>query len=94
MTKLIRRKFGFRIVLVTVLFALAGALHAEGPPLRFAVTIGDGVVPKSQSGRLFVFINKSGEKEPRLDDSDVSFDAPPIIAKDVRDLGSDSPAYH
>jgi S-formylglutathione hydrolase FrmB len=61
------------------------AVTAQTTSLRFETTIARGIVSALQTGRLFVFLNRKGENEPRLifDDGDVGFDAPPILAKDV-----------
>ena len=43
-----------------------------------------GLVRSGQKGRLFIFLNRKGEGEPRLSfDGDVALDAPPILARDV-----------
>lgn len=66
----------------SLIFAIR--VSAQTASLKFETTIARGLVSSPQKGRLFVFLNRKGEREPRLTfDEDVSLDAPPIIAKDV-----------
>jgi S-formylglutathione hydrolase FrmB len=58
-------------------------VSAQTTSLRFEVKIAVGLVSAPQKGRLFIFINRKAEPEPRFSDGDVSLDAPPMLAKDV-----------
>ncbi len=69
--------FSFFSVFVAVQVA------AQTTSLRFETTIARGLISAPQKGRLFVFLNRKIEPEPRFADGDVSFDAPPMLAKDV-----------
>ena len=80
----------FRSVAVALLFS--ASVLAQSTSLRFEISVKKGLVSGSQNGRVFVFINKNNEKEPRLVDSDVSLDAPPMLARDVKNFGSGSTA--
>ena len=78
-----QKVFLFPILIVLLFFPLI--ISAQTTALKFETTIAKGLISAPQNGRLFVFINRKGESEPRLtfDDGDVGFDAPPILAKDV-----------
>ncbi|MGI8639053.1 MAG: hypothetical protein ACR2MG_03780, partial [Pyrinomonadaceae bacterium] len=58
-------------------------VSAQTTSLRFETTIARGLISAPQKGRLFVFLNRKIVPEPRFADGDVSFDAPPMLAKDV-----------
>lgn len=64
----------------------AAQVRAQTTSLRFETTIARGLISAPQKGRLFVFLNRRAEPEPRLDDPDVSPDAPPMLAKDVENF--------
>ncbi|HEX2638918.1 MAG TPA: hypothetical protein VHL50_00020 [Pyrinomonadaceae bacterium] len=70
-----------------ILLASAAGIAAQNTALRFEVSVGSGVTPSSKDGRVFVFINKKNDREPRLVDGDVSYDAPPMLARDVKNFG-------
>ncbi|HEY0428152.1 MAG TPA: alpha/beta hydrolase-fold protein [Pyrinomonadaceae bacterium] len=70
-------------------FSIAAAIKvkAQATALQFETTIARGLVSAPQKGRLFVFLNRSGEREPRFADyDDTSLNAPPILAKDVENF--------
>lgn len=69
---------------VCLLAALAAA--GQSTSLKFEIRLANGVAGTPQTGRVFVFLNKSGDKEPRLEDGDVALDAPPMLARDVENL--------
>ena len=69
---------------------LAASVISQTTSLRFEITETVGLTPGAQNGRLFVFINKKNDREPRLVDSEVSYDAPPMLARDVKNFGADS----
>lgn len=62
----------------------AAAAPAVAAPLRFEVRIGQGVVRKSQAGRLFVVVSRRDQPEPRLGIGGTGKDASPVFARDVR----------
>ena len=64
------------------LLATAAAL-SQSTSLRFEVKVAPAAAASAKEGRLFIFINKSGEKEPRLVDGEVAYDAPPMLARDI-----------
>jgi photosystem II stability/assembly factor-like uncharacterized protein len=66
-----------------VVFAVLWLTIPRAEPLRFEVT---SALP-SASGRLFVVISRSDRPEPRTTISDAAMNAPPILARDVRNLG-------
>jgi hypothetical protein len=76
--------------LCTVIAMFAATVFGQSASLRFEVTEAAGLTPGTQNGRLFVFINKKNEREPRLADGEVSNDAPPILARDVKNFGAGS----
>ena len=83
----------FRHLLTAIAgLVLAVSAAAQTTSLRFEVRIARGTVQGPQNGRLFVFLNKKGDREPRLSDDDVSLDAPPMLAKDISSFGSGSAA--
>ena len=61
-------------------------VSAQTTSLKFETTIAKGLISVPQKGRLFIFINRTNKNEPRFDDGDVSFDAPPMLAKDVENF--------
>jgi hypothetical protein len=71
---------------VAVLFTTG--LVAQTTSLKFEISVKPGLISVSQNGRVFVFINKKNDREPRLVDGEVSFDAPPMLARDVKDFGA------
>jgi S-formylglutathione hydrolase FrmB len=70
------------VCLLFILF-FSSAVFSQTTSLRFETTIARGLISTAQNGRLFVFLNRNSEPEPRLSDDDVGLDAPPILAKDV-----------
>lgn len=81
-----RKKFLFLLIVVCLWASSGGITHvsAQTTKLKFEATIARGLVSGPQKGRLFIFLNRKGEAEPRLTyDSDVGVNAPPILAKDV-----------
>lgn len=86
-------KFLFPAVIVCFLFFFVFIVGSSGQTtsLKFEMTIAKGLISAPQKGRLFVFVNRKGEAEPRLifDDGDVGLDAPPIFAKDVMNFKAD-----
>jgi photosystem II stability/assembly factor-like uncharacterized protein len=58
-------------------------LHAQNAPFRFEVTTNLA----SGSGRLFVVIAKSDRPEPRITIGQTGMNAPPVLARDVKNLG-------
>jgi S-formylglutathione hydrolase FrmB len=77
---------------ICLLFLLlfSSVIFSQTTALRFETTIARGLVSASQKGRLFVFLNRKAEPEPRLADDDISLDAPPILAKDVENYAPGS----
>jgi len=64
-------------------------VSAQTTSLRFETTIARGLISAPQKGRLFVFLNRKAESEPRLSfDTDVGINAPPILAKDVESFAA------
>lgn len=62
-------------------------VSAQTTSLRFETTIARGIVSAPQKGRLFIFLNRKGDSEPRLSfDTDVGLDAPPLLAKDIENF--------
>lgn len=83
--KLKPEKFLFQIYFACLpLLFFSIHVSAQTTSLRFETTIAKDLISAPQKGRLFIFLNKKGENEPRLTFSaKVGLDAPPILAKDV-----------
>ena len=79
-----------RWLLVAVVITLAliqSAARSSAPaPLRFEVTIAQGLITGSQNGRLFVVMSRAGSGEPRLMVGETGLDAPPMFARDVNNF--------
>src|SRR5690349_14812997 len=75
---------------VAVAALLAAAAFAQTTSLKFEVSVKPGLVTAAQNGRMFVFINKKNDRELRLVDGDVSYDAPPMLARDVKGFNAGS----
>src|SRR5438132_470503 len=68
--------FGFFLWLIS--------LHGQTTsPLHFEVTT--NLAPAS--GRLFIVISRSGRPEPRYTIGETGMNAPPVLARDVKNLG-------
>lgn len=80
----------FNLVIFTTL--LAAAAFSQTTSLRFEITAKPGLMQHAHDGRVFLFINRMGDKEPRLVDGDVSYEAPPMLARDVKNFGAGSTA--
>ena len=80
-----RKRFHFPIIIGCLLHFVFFNIYvsAQTTALKFETTIARGLISAPQKGRLFVFINRKSDTEPRLVDDDVSLDAPPMLAKDV-----------
>lgn len=78
------------ISFLVVVLCMAANLSAQTTSLKFEVSVKSGLSPVRHDGRLFVFINKKNDREPRLVDGDVSYDAPPMLARDVRNFDTGS----
>ena len=78
------------LLAVAVLFT--ATVFTQSTSLKFEITEAKGVAAEPQNGRLFIFINKKNDREPRLVDGEVSYDAPPMLARDVKKFGSGSTA--
>ena len=79
-------------IFICLLFLLlfSSVIFSQTTAMRFETTIAPGLVSAPQKGRLFVFLSRKAEPEPRLLDDDVSLDAPPILAKDVENYAPGS----
>jgi len=77
-----------RVLAVASLFAAAA--FAQTTSLKFEISAKPGLAATARNGRMFVFINKKNDIEPRLVDGDVSYDAPPMLARDVKNFASGS----
>ena len=86
----LKRNMKKRWLLVAVMMALAliqSAARSSAPaPLRFEVTVAQGLISGSQNGRLFVVMNRAGSGEPRLLVGETGLDAPPTFARDVNNF--------
>lgn len=81
----------FRFAALTIVtLLLAAAAFSQTTSLKFEIGVKPGLVQRAQDGRLFLFINKKGDQEPRFADGDVSYDAPPMLARDVKNFGNGS----
>ncbi|MCI0489354.1 MAG: esterase family protein [Blastocatellia bacterium] len=58
--------------------------------LRFEVTVAKGLISSPQSGRLFIIIGARQQSEPRLAIGNTGKDAPPVLARDVKDFAPGS----
>ena len=78
------KEFLFPAIIFCILSFSIG-ISSQTTSLKFEATIAKGLISAPQNGRLFIFISKKGEDEPRstFDDGDVGVDASPILAKDV-----------
>ena len=79
--------FLFPTIVFSCLFVFAFTVYvsAQTTTLKFETTIAKGLISAPQKGRLFVFINRKGDREPRLtfENGEIGFDEPPMLAKDV-----------
>jgi hypothetical protein len=84
-----------------LVFALLLPLAAEGVllmssrsaaedlgPLRFEVTVAEGLLEKPQDGRLLVVLARGKGPEPRRTIGDTGMTAPPVLGKDVKGLAA------
>ncbi|MDQ2745859.1 MAG: esterase family protein, partial [Acidobacteriota bacterium] len=79
-----RKIFGGAVGIFFLLCLSVSNSNARTTALKFETIIKQGLISAPQNGRLFIFLNRRGDTEPRLTfDSDVALDAPPILAKDV-----------
>ena len=78
--------------LLAVVVLFTATVFTQSTSLKFEITEAKGVAAEPQNGRLFIFINKKNDREPRLVDGEVSYDAPPMLARDVKKFGSGSTA--
>lgn len=80
--------------MASLLIALAvfQAPHCVGQDgaIRFEVTVAQGLISTPASGRLFVVMSAAAQPEPRFAIGETGLDSPPMLAKDVSDLRSDS----
>lgn len=73
-----------KTILLLCVFVFSVGIFGQTTKLRFETTIAKNLISSPQTGRLFVFLNKKGENEPRRTfDEKVGVDAPPILAKDA-----------
>jgi len=70
----------------TFFLTCAISAAAQTGALKFEVTIARGLVSAPQKGRLFVFLNKKNDREPRFNYFSPELDAPPLIARDVENF--------
>src|SRR5262245_54815969 len=75
-------------LLSSALISLVLFFVPQAAPLRFEVS--SQFAPAS--GRLFVVIGKKQSPEPRMMIDEAGLEAVPVMARDVRDLGSGAPA--
>lgn len=81
------RRLFFLLFIISFAAIAVTKSEAQTTGLKFETTIKQGLISAPQKGRLFIFLNRNGENEPRLTfDSDVALDAPPILAKDVENF--------
>ena len=80
------------VELISLAFMLTAASLAQTTTSKFEISVKPGLITRAGDGRVFVFINKKNDREPRLVDGDVSYEAPPILARDVKNFGSGSTA--
>jgi hypothetical protein len=76
---------GAAVLLVgAVLAALGTAQPGDGTPLRFEVTVADGLLKGPTDGRVFVVMSKGGGgfEEPRATIGRLAWDAPPCLGAD------------
>lgn len=76
-----------KLILLFCILIFSVCAFGQATNLRFETTIAKGLISAPQTGRLFIFLNKKGEKEPRLSfNEQVGVNAPPILAKDAADF--------
>lgn len=56
----------------------------QSSPLHFEIRMKQGLLASPMSGRLFVIISQSAQPEPRLQTGEPGFDAPTVLARDVK----------
>lgn len=77
-------------IICAAIVLYTASVFAQATSLKFEVTEAAGLTPNAHNGRLFVFINKNNDREPRLAGGEVSYDAPPVLARDVKNFGAGS----
>jgi hypothetical protein len=55
----------------------------QAAPLRFEITVAQGLSPDAPNGRLFILLGRRQSPEPRMSAGDTGLDANPIFARDV-----------
>ena len=78
-----KRNLVMGAVLFALAFLIAEAKMASPATLRFEVSIGAGMAGSPQDGRVFVVISRGGG-EPRMSIGNTGLDAPPVLARDVK----------
>jgi hypothetical protein len=73
------RMLGVAVGLAAVLVGL-GTAQPGGTPLRFEVSVADGLLPRPTDGRVFVVLGKDGEPRRTIGKTDT--DAPPCLGAD------------
>src|SRR5438309_1795563 len=76
--------------LFAVVVIFTATVFTQSTSLKFEITEANGLTNGPQNGRLFIFINKKNNREPRLVDAEVSYDAPPMLARDVKSFAAGS----
>ena len=66
--------------------ACAQAAAPHSTSLRFEVSAAPGLLHGASEGRLFVVIGRRADPEPRLSVGNTGMDAPPVLARDVRNF--------
>lgn len=71
---------------VTLIAGVLLTVAAQSPTsggLRFEISVAPSLNEPAKDGRLFLMLNRSGAREPRLSAGQTGIDAPPIFARDV-----------
>jgi hypothetical protein len=70
--------------------AVASVAAQDAPATRFAITVPAGIRAEPITGRVYVMISHSGDREPRLQ---IGRTGQPFFGRDVEDVRPGEPAY-
>ncbi|HKP85351.1 MAG TPA: alpha/beta hydrolase-fold protein [Blastocatellia bacterium] len=78
-----KKRLLFGVALVATALIQTPAEVASTGPLRFEITVAQGLISSPQNGRLFVFLSRTNLPEPRLQAGETGMNAAPVLARDV-----------
>jgi hypothetical protein len=78
-------------LLVTTGASVMRSVGAQTSALKFDISIAPSLNEPAKDGRVFLMLNSSGQREPRLAAGRTGIDAPPLLAHDVAKFAAGSP---